>query len=139
MKRQSLGVCISFLLFMGISVQADWIELFVHPGAARAVLLDPAVRKYLHTDVPARQPLLISDRRLLAKESDLSLPFQVLIVRGDDARQAKAFTFTSAEPGEGDTLVVTFEFAPEGLVGHAVLRRDSKTGWVILTLKVAET
>jgi hypothetical protein len=135
---KTMAVAVPVLLFSGVLACADYVDQLVHPGAARAVLLAPEVRKYLHTDLPSRQPLLVSDRLLLAQESDLALPFQVVIVRGEDPRQGKAFEFTSTRAGEGGTIVVTFKFRPEGMDGRAVLR-NTKQGWVVVSCDTSES
>src|SRR5262249_10223250 len=89
-------------------------ELPVRASCARAVLLDRPIFRHLHTELPARQPLLVSDRHLVAKEIELDLPFAVRIVKSDDPQRAQAFEFISAVAAEDDTVVVTFKFPPEG-------------------------
>jgi len=97
-------------------------ELPVPASCARAVLLDPAIFQRLHTDKPAHQPLLLSDRHLVAKEIDLDVPFRVDIVKSEDPRRTEAFEFMSVVQDENETLVVTFKYPPEGLVGRARLK-----------------
>jgi hypothetical protein len=94
----------------------------VPASCARAVLLDPAIFQRLHTDKPAHQPLLLSDRHLVAKEIDLDVPFRVDIVKSEDPRRTEAFEFMSVVQDENETLVVTFKYPPEGLVGRARLK-----------------
>jgi len=137
MMRRATVFTLAALIATGVGVAGECTVLLVPPLCAQAVLLFPPIYQYLHIDLPSRRPLLVSDRRLLAKESDLNLPFPVRIVRGDDPKRAEAFEFTNAWPGEGDTVVVTFEFPPEGLVGQVTLRH-AKGGWVVLARELRE-
>jgi hypothetical protein len=98
-------------------------ELLVPPACAHAVLLDPSVLPRLHMDKSARRPLLVSDRHLVAREIDLNVPFRVQIVKSDDPKRADAFEFMNIVQDENETLVVTFRFPPEGLVGRARLKQ----------------
>jgi len=116
---------------------ADFLVILIHPGAARAVLLDPAVGKYLHTDLPERHPLLLSNRLLGVKKADLDLPFAVEILKVGDRREGRAFQFTRSESGPGNTLKLSFAFAPEGIHGEAALRHDNGR-WSITDIKVSE-
>ncbi|HYV18765.1 MAG TPA: hypothetical protein VFC25_07030 [Verrucomicrobiae bacterium] len=61
----------------------------------------------------------MSDRHLAAKEIDLDVPFRVQIVKSDDPKRAEAFEFMNIVQDENETLLVTFKFPPEGLVGRA--------------------
>ena len=129
--------CAAAALILFQPVRADFVEIFIHPGGARAVLLHPAVAKYLHTDLPERQPFLLSRNLLLAKKADLDLPFDVELLKVGDRREGKAFQFTSSDNGPGNILKVTFVFPPEGLRGEAALRNDNGR-WSVTDIKVGE-
>jgi hypothetical protein len=127
MRRWSAGFGIAAALALGPSALDAVTDLRIHASCARAVLLDPVVFRRLHTDMPSRQPLLLSDRHLAARELDLDLPFPVRIVTADGPERAEAFEFISAVEDEKHALVVTFKFPPEGLVGRAMLRHEKGT------------
>jgi hypothetical protein len=137
MMRWSAVFAIAAALAAGPSALDASTELRIHPLCARAVLLDPVVFRHLHTDRPSRQPLLISDRHLMARELDLDVPFPVRIVKEEDPRRAEAFEFISAVKDEKEALVVTFKFPPEGLVGRTTLRHE-KGACVVIDRDVYE-
>ena len=124
-------------LILSQAVHADFMVFLIHPGAARAVLLDPAVAKYLHTDLPERQPFLLSSHLLVAKKADLDLPFDIELLKVGDKREGKAFQFTKSDSGPGNILKVSFVFAPEGLRGEAALRHENGR-WSVTEIKVGE-
>jgi hypothetical protein len=115
----------------------DSMVILVHPRAARAVLLDPQVFKYLHTDRPERQPFLLSNRLFLADKARLELPFAVEIIPIGETLERNAFRFTGAEAGDSETLVVSFAFAPEGITGRATLRNE-KGQWRVIERQMRE-
>jgi len=135
--RLALVLTLAGAMLIAPAAHAEWISLFVHPGAARAVLLHPAIFRYLHTELPERQPFLISDQNLLTNEADLDLPFKALIVRAGDKRLRDAFQFTGAEREEPDKLVVTFTYRPEGITGRVTLRQDKRV-WHVLDHHLVE-
>ena len=135
MRRVTLMFAVALILFQ--AVRADFVVILIHPGAARIVLLHPAVANYLHTDLPERQPFLLSSHLLLAKKADLDLPFDVELLKVGDRREGKAFQFTSSEGGPGNILKVSFVFPPEGLRGEAAVRHENGR-WSVTDIKVVE-
>jgi hypothetical protein len=122
MRRRATLFAIAAALFAGPGLFAGSTALLVPPSCAHAVLLDPVVFPRLHTDRPARQPLLLSDRHIVAREIDLDVPFRVQIVKSDDPKRAEAFEFMNIVQDENETLLVTFRFPPEALIGRARLK-----------------
>ena len=122
MTRWATLLAVAAALSAGSGLFVASQDLLVPPACAHAVLLDPAVFQRLHTDKPGRQPLLVSDRHLAAREIDLDVPFRVQLVKSDDPKRAEAFEFMNIVQDENETLLVTFKFPPEGLVGRARLK-----------------
>jgi hypothetical protein len=132
------NLILSLVMLLGAKSSPVLLPILLDPDVARVVLLDPPILKSLHVETSKGQPFLLSDD-ILISTSGLNLPFKVLFVKSGDKRGVDAFRFTNAATvlDKSDGLLVTFIYPPQGISGHALVRRGAQ-GWEVVERQVSK-